>query len=171
MWDILVRFLKTCCSELFFFCFLQDTEVLDSTVYRDRANLGRKRGHRAPVTRSGGVFSESDWDSWMFKDSTDGMEHCRLGLARSSHVASLRPFLISHIYIACSVSHIAYVFEADLFVYAFLFITRSSQVLLVFGCGWDFRQNFPQCSIARCFRCYTLEYFFHFFMLGNHMVI
>ncbi|XP_060119156.1 182 kDa tankyrase-1-binding protein isoform X3 [Heteronotia binoei] len=53
------------------FIFLTDTEVLDSTAYRDRANLGRKRGHRAPVTRSGGALSESDRDSWMFKDSTE----------------------------------------------------------------------------------------------------
>nr|XP_056707313.1 182 kDa tankyrase-1-binding protein [Euleptes europaea] len=53
------------------FIFLVDTEVLDSTAYRDRANLGRKRGHRAPATRSGGALSESDRDSWMFKDSTE----------------------------------------------------------------------------------------------------
>ncbi|XP_054828207.1 182 kDa tankyrase-1-binding protein isoform X4 [Eublepharis macularius] len=53
------------------FLFLMDTEVLDSTAYRDRANLGRKRGHRAPATRSGGALSESDRDSWMFKDSTE----------------------------------------------------------------------------------------------------
>ncbi|KAL8182910.1 UNVERIFIED_CONTAM: hypothetical protein K2H54_006910 [Gekko kuhli] len=51
------------------FVFLVDTEVLDSTAHRDRANLGRKRGHRAPVTRSGGALSERD--SWMFKDSTE----------------------------------------------------------------------------------------------------
>uniref|UniRef100_A0A8D0BXH1 Tankyrase 1 binding protein 1 n=1 Tax=Salvator merianae TaxID=96440 RepID=A0A8D0BXH1_SALMN len=53
------------------FLFLEDTEVLDNTVYRDRANLGRKRGHRAPATRPGGVLSESDGESWMFKDSTE----------------------------------------------------------------------------------------------------
>nr|XP_060627952.1 182 kDa tankyrase-1-binding protein isoform X2 [Anolis sagrei ordinatus] len=53
------------------FIFLEDTEVLDSTAYRDRANLGRKRGHRAPATRSGGALSESDRNSWMFKDSTE----------------------------------------------------------------------------------------------------
>ncbi|XP_066467496.1 182 kDa tankyrase-1-binding protein isoform X3 [Tiliqua scincoides] len=53
------------------FIFLEDTEVLDSTMIRDRANVGRKRGHRAPVTRSGGALSESDRDSWMFKDSTE----------------------------------------------------------------------------------------------------
>ncbi|XP_053099824.1 182 kDa tankyrase-1-binding protein isoform X9 [Hemicordylus capensis] len=53
------------------FIFLEDTDVLDSTMYRDRANLGRKRGHRAPVTRSGGALSESDRDSWMFIDSTE----------------------------------------------------------------------------------------------------
>uniref|UniRef100_A0A6J0TLB3 182 kDa tankyrase-1-binding protein isoform X2 n=1 Tax=Pogona vitticeps TaxID=103695 RepID=A0A6J0TLB3_9SAUR len=53
------------------FIFLEDTEVLDNTVYRDRANLGRKRGHRAPATRSGGAVSESDRNSWMFRDSTE----------------------------------------------------------------------------------------------------
>ncbi|XP_061465597.1 182 kDa tankyrase-1-binding protein isoform X2 [Rhineura floridana] len=53
------------------FIFLEDTEVLDNTMYRDRANLGRKRGHRAPATRTGGTLSESDRDSWMFKDSTE----------------------------------------------------------------------------------------------------
>ncbi|KAH0621141.1 hypothetical protein JD844_022183 [Phrynosoma platyrhinos] len=53
------------------FIFLEDTEVLDSTAYRDRANLGRKRGHRAPATRSGGALSDSDRNSWMFKDSTE----------------------------------------------------------------------------------------------------
>ncbi|XP_062972973.1 182 kDa tankyrase-1-binding protein isoform X2 [Elgaria multicarinata webbii] len=51
--------------------FLKDIEVLDNTVYRDRGNLGRKRGHRAPATRSAGALSESDRDSWMFKDSTE----------------------------------------------------------------------------------------------------
>uniref|UniRef100_A0ACB8G291 182 kDa tankyrase-1-binding protein n=1 Tax=Sphaerodactylus townsendi TaxID=933632 RepID=A0ACB8G291_9SAUR len=53
------------------FTFLVDTEVLDSTAYRDRANLGRKRGHRAPVTRSGSGLLDNDRDSWMFKDSTE----------------------------------------------------------------------------------------------------
>lgn len=65
-------------------CF-QDTEVLDNTVYRDRVNLGRKRGHRAPATRSGGALSENDGDNWMFRDSTGSMEHCILGLACSLH--------------------------------------------------------------------------------------
>ncbi|XP_044276778.1 182 kDa tankyrase-1-binding protein isoform X3 [Varanus komodoensis] len=49
--------------------FLGDTEVLDNTAYRERANLGRKRGHRAPATRSGGALSENS--SWMFRDSTE----------------------------------------------------------------------------------------------------
>ncbi|XP_034980975.1 182 kDa tankyrase-1-binding protein isoform X3 [Zootoca vivipara] len=53
------------------FIFLEDTEVLDNTVYRDRVNLGRKRGHRAPATRSGGALSENDGDNWMFRDSTE----------------------------------------------------------------------------------------------------
>lgn len=46
---------------------LQDTEVLDSTMYRSKANLGRKRRHRAPVLRPGAT---SEGDSWIFQDST-----------------------------------------------------------------------------------------------------
>uniref|UniRef100_A0A8C2U6P7 Tankyrase 1 binding protein 1 n=1 Tax=Coturnix japonica TaxID=93934 RepID=A0A8C2U6P7_COTJA len=47
---------------------LQDTEVLDSTMYRSKANLGRKRRHRAPVLRLGAT---SEGDSWIFQDSTE----------------------------------------------------------------------------------------------------
>lgn len=46
---------------------LQDTELLDSSVYRSKANLGRKRRHRAPALRPGAA---SEGDSWMFRDST-----------------------------------------------------------------------------------------------------
>lgn len=46
---------------------LQDTEVLDSSVYRSKANLGRKRRHRAPALRPGAA---SEGDSWIFRDST-----------------------------------------------------------------------------------------------------
>lgn len=46
---------------------LQDTEVLDSSVYRSKANLGRKRRHRAPALRPGAT---SEGDSWIFRDST-----------------------------------------------------------------------------------------------------
>ncbi|XP_063145169.1 182 kDa tankyrase-1-binding protein isoform X3 [Candoia aspera] len=53
------------------FTFLEDTEILDNTAHRDRANLGRKRGHRAPTTRAGGTLLENDRNSWMFRDSTD----------------------------------------------------------------------------------------------------
>uniref|UniRef100_A0A8D0L9E8 Tankyrase 1-binding protein C-terminal domain-containing protein n=1 Tax=Sphenodon punctatus TaxID=8508 RepID=A0A8D0L9E8_SPHPU len=55
------------------FAFLEDAEVLDSAVYRDRANLGRKRGHRPPAIRPVGAMglSETDRDSWMFEDSTE----------------------------------------------------------------------------------------------------
>lgn len=60
---------------------IQDTEVLDNTVFRDRAHLGRKRGHRAPATRSGGALSETDRNSWMFRDSTGKMECCKLSLS------------------------------------------------------------------------------------------
>ncbi|XP_021257890.1 182 kDa tankyrase-1-binding protein isoform X2 [Numida meleagris] len=50
------------------FTFLEDTEVLDSTMYRSKANLGRKRRHRAPALRPGAT---SEGDSWIFQDSTD----------------------------------------------------------------------------------------------------
>ncbi|XP_015719150.1 182 kDa tankyrase-1-binding protein isoform X1 [Coturnix japonica] len=50
------------------FTFLEDTEVLDSTMYRSKANLGRKRRHRAPVLRLGAT---SEGDSWIFQDSTE----------------------------------------------------------------------------------------------------
>ncbi|KAG8125398.1 hypothetical protein E2320_020704 [Naja naja] len=48
-----------------------DTEILDNSAHRDRANLGRKRGHRAPITRAGGTVLENDRNSWMFRDSTE----------------------------------------------------------------------------------------------------
>uniref|UniRef100_A0A8B9PQC6 Tankyrase 1-binding protein C-terminal domain-containing protein n=1 Tax=Apteryx owenii TaxID=8824 RepID=A0A8B9PQC6_APTOW len=50
------------------FTFLEDTEVLDSTVYRSKAQLGRKRGHRAPALRPGAA---ADGDGWIFQDSTE----------------------------------------------------------------------------------------------------
>ncbi|XP_035167596.1 182 kDa tankyrase-1-binding protein-like isoform X2 [Oxyura jamaicensis] len=50
------------------FTFLEDTEVLDSTVYRSKASLGRKRRHRAPALRPGAT---SEGDSWIFQDSTE----------------------------------------------------------------------------------------------------
>ncbi|XP_068540995.1 182 kDa tankyrase-1-binding protein isoform X3 [Anas acuta] len=50
------------------FTFLEDTEVLDSTVYRTKASLGRKRRHRAPALRPGAT---SEGDSWIFQDSTE----------------------------------------------------------------------------------------------------
>ncbi|KAK9410310.1 tankyrase-1-binding protein [Crotalus adamanteus] len=53
------------------FTFLEDTDVLDNSAHRDRANLGRKRGHRAPITRAGGTVLENDRNSWMFRDSTE----------------------------------------------------------------------------------------------------
>ncbi|TFJ98694.1 serine/threonine-protein kinase pim-1 [Platysternon megacephalum] len=55
------------------FTFLEDMEVLDSAIYRSRANLGRKRGHRAPATRPAGSLglSEVDAADWMFRDSTE----------------------------------------------------------------------------------------------------
>ncbi|XP_072494728.1 182 kDa tankyrase-1-binding protein [Notamacropus eugenii] len=55
------------------FSFIEDTEILDSAMYRSRANLGRKRGHRAPAIRPGGTLglSEADNDAWIFQDSTE----------------------------------------------------------------------------------------------------
>ncbi|NWS64753.1 TB182 protein, partial [Chunga burmeisteri] len=50
------------------FTFLEDTEVLDSSMYRSKANLGRKRRHRAPALRPGAA---SEGDSWIFRDSTE----------------------------------------------------------------------------------------------------
>lgn len=51
----------------------QDTEILDSAMYRSRASLGRKRGHRAPAIRPGGTLGLSeaaDSDARLFRDST-----------------------------------------------------------------------------------------------------
>ncbi|XP_045152958.1 182 kDa tankyrase-1-binding protein [Echinops telfairi] len=56
------------------FSFIEDTEVLDSAMYRSRANLGRKRGHRAPAIRPGGTLGLSDAadsDTRLFQDSTE----------------------------------------------------------------------------------------------------
>ncbi|XP_032641825.1 182 kDa tankyrase-1-binding protein isoform X1 [Chelonoidis abingdonii] len=55
------------------FAFLEDMEVLDSAIYRSRANLGRKRGHRAPATRPTGSLGLSEVEAvdWMFRDSTE----------------------------------------------------------------------------------------------------
>lgn len=56
------------------FSFIEDTEILDSAVYRSRANLGRKRGHRAPAIRPGGTLGLSeaaDSDARLFQDSTE----------------------------------------------------------------------------------------------------
>ncbi|KAM6274088.1 182 kDa tankyrase-1-binding protein isoform 2-T3 [Porphyrio hochstetteri] len=50
------------------FSFLEDTEILDSSVYRSKANLGRKRRHRVPALRPGAT---SEGDSWIFRDSTE----------------------------------------------------------------------------------------------------
>ncbi|KAM6392643.1 LOW QUALITY PROTEIN: 182 kDa tankyrase-1-binding protein [Pluvialis apricaria] len=55
------------------FTFLEDTEVLDSSVYRSKANLGRKRRHRAPALRPGAT---SEGDSWIFRDSTEPRPAC-----------------------------------------------------------------------------------------------
>lgn len=64
--------LPSCPSEDF--SFIEDTEILDSAMYRSRANLGRKRGHRAPAIRPGGTLGLSetaDTDTRLFQDSTE----------------------------------------------------------------------------------------------------
>lgn len=69
-------------------CRKQDTEILDSAMYRNRANLGRKRGHRAPAIRPGGTLGLSeaaDSDARLFQDST--------GRADVSFVGRLCPCL------------------------------------------------------------------------------
>ncbi|KAJ7398751.1 tankyrase 1 binding protein 1 [Pitangus sulphuratus] len=48
------------------FPFLEDTELLDSSVFRSKASLGRKRRHRAPALRP----TAPEGDSWIFRDST-----------------------------------------------------------------------------------------------------
>ncbi|XP_060015115.1 182 kDa tankyrase-1-binding protein isoform X2 [Lagenorhynchus albirostris] len=56
------------------FSFIEDTEILDSAMYRSRANLGRKRGHRAPAIRPGGTLGLSkvaESDARLFQDSTE----------------------------------------------------------------------------------------------------
>ncbi|KAM5248361.1 182 kDa tankyrase-1-binding protein [Ctenodactylus gundi] len=56
------------------FSFIEDTEVLDSAMYRSRASLGRKRGHRAPAIRPGGTLGLAEGacsDAHLFQDSTE----------------------------------------------------------------------------------------------------
>ncbi|XP_065696297.1 182 kDa tankyrase-1-binding protein isoform X2 [Patagioenas fasciata] len=50
------------------FSFLEDTAVLDSSVYRSKASLGRKRPHRAPALRPAAA---AEGDGWIFRDSTE----------------------------------------------------------------------------------------------------
>ncbi|NXM31277.1 TB182 protein, partial [Oxyruncus cristatus] len=49
------------------FPFLEDTELLDSSVFRSKASLGRKRRHRAPALRP----AAPEGDGWIFCDSTE----------------------------------------------------------------------------------------------------
>ncbi|NXH41040.1 TB182 protein, partial [Dicaeum eximium] len=48
------------------FPLLEDTELLDSSVFRCKASLGRKRQHRAPSLRP----TTTEGESWIFCDST-----------------------------------------------------------------------------------------------------
>ncbi|XP_058718778.1 182 kDa tankyrase-1-binding protein isoform X2 [Poecile atricapillus] len=49
------------------FPLLEDTELLDSSVFRCKASLGRKRQHRAPSLRP----TATEGESWIFRDSTE----------------------------------------------------------------------------------------------------
>ncbi|NWX32394.1 TB182 protein, partial [Notiomystis cincta] len=49
------------------FPLLEDTELLDSSVFRSKASLGRKRQHRAPSLRP----TATEGESWIFRDSTE----------------------------------------------------------------------------------------------------
>ncbi|NWH98468.1 TB182 protein, partial [Tichodroma muraria] len=49
------------------FPLLEDTELLDSSVFRCKASLGRKRQHRAPSLRP----TTTEGESWIFQDSTE----------------------------------------------------------------------------------------------------
>ncbi|XP_062351709.1 182 kDa tankyrase-1-binding protein [Cinclus cinclus] len=49
------------------FPLLEDTELLDSSVLRCKASLGRKRQHRAPSLRP----TTTEGESWIFRDSTE----------------------------------------------------------------------------------------------------
>ncbi|TRZ21273.1 hypothetical protein HGM15179_005799 [Zosterops borbonicus] len=49
------------------FPLLEDTELLDSSVFRCKASLGRKRQHRAPSLRP----TATEGESWIFQDSTE----------------------------------------------------------------------------------------------------
>ncbi|KAM9557354.1 182 kDa tankyrase-1-binding protein isoform 2-T3 [Guaruba guarouba] len=50
------------------FTFLEDAEVLDSSVFRCKAELGRQRRHRAPAQRPAAA---PEGDAWLFRDSTE----------------------------------------------------------------------------------------------------
>ncbi|KAM4667428.1 182 kDa tankyrase-1-binding protein [Amazona ochrocephala] len=50
------------------FTFLEDAEVLDSRVFRSKAELGRQRRHRAPALRPAAAPAG---DAWLFRDSTE----------------------------------------------------------------------------------------------------
>lgn len=75
---------------------LQDTEILDSAMYRSRANLGRKRGHRAPAIRPGGTLGLSEAaasDARLFQDSTGREVSVSLPRVRRAGLWGCRPRL------------------------------------------------------------------------------
>ena len=76
----------------------QDTEILDSAMYRSRANLGRKRGHRAPAIRPGGTLGLSEAaasDARLFQDSTGREGSVSLPRGRGAGLWGRRPGLSS----------------------------------------------------------------------------
>ncbi|XP_075698264.1 182 kDa tankyrase-1-binding protein [Rhinoderma darwinii] len=53
------------------FDFLEGTDVLDTSLMRGRASLGKKRCHRTPATGTCTSQEETDPEYWMFRDSTE----------------------------------------------------------------------------------------------------
>ncbi|XP_073540410.1 182 kDa tankyrase-1-binding protein [Phyllobates terribilis] len=53
------------------FDFLEGTNVLDTSLMRGRASLGKKRCHRTPAAGTCTAPEETDPEYWMFRDSTE----------------------------------------------------------------------------------------------------
>ncbi|XP_077107286.1 182 kDa tankyrase-1-binding protein [Ranitomeya variabilis] len=53
------------------FDFLEGTNVLDTSLMRGRASLGKKRCHRTPAAGTCTAQEETDAEYWMFRDSTE----------------------------------------------------------------------------------------------------
>ncbi|KAM4032106.1 182 kDa tankyrase-1-binding protein [Anomaloglossus baeobatrachus] len=53
------------------FDFLEGTGILDTSLMRGRASLGKKRCHRTPAAGTCNAQEETDPEYWMFRDSTE----------------------------------------------------------------------------------------------------